>query len=112
MLEFYFILALTAWNNMLGPEKPDASRITAYAVIFVLLVWTGYIYYSFILAICARGNTQRETDKEVQRILLYMQRPMRLRRYKPLNFIYPVYYVTRRMILALICVFNQEAYAN
>ena len=35
-----------------------------------------------------------------------------MRRYRALKFLYPVYYVTRRMILALVCVYMQESYAN
>ena len=50
--EFYFILALTAWHNMTGPRDPDASRITAYIVLVILIGFTIYIYYSWILASC------------------------------------------------------------
>ena len=97
---------------MLGPVVSDASRLIAYLTIFILTCFTLYIYYTFMLALCVKGENQREKDHEVRRILLFIQRPLRLRRYKTQKFIYPVYYLTRRMILALVCVYMQDGYAT
>ena len=41
-----------------------------------------------------------------------MQRPMRLRRYHATKFLYPVFYFTRRMILAATCVYLDQYYAQ
>lgn len=74
-------------------------------VLIILCGFLAYMYYTLALAMSVRANTQREKDKTVQQLLLFVQRPLRLRRYKPSKFIQPVYYLTRRMCLALVCVF-------
>ena len=111
MFEFYFILALTAWNNMNAPE-PDASKLAAYFVLAVLFAFTFYMYYTFALAYGVNADTERAIDKEVYQMLRFVQRPLRLRRYRPIKFLYPVYYLTRRMILAIVCVYLANSYAT
>lgn len=111
MFEFYFILALTSWNNMNNPES-DVSKVTAMFVLAVLFAFTLYIYYIFALAFNVKGENERHVNKDVQKMLQFIQRPLRLRRYKPIKFIYPVYYLTRRMVLAMICVYLSDTYAT
>jgi hypothetical protein len=71
IFEFYFILALTAFNNMLNPNT-DASVIVAYVVLVVLFVYTAYIYYTLCVALRVQGDTQRLRDKKVMQVLLFI----------------------------------------
>ena len=56
IFEFYFILALTAWNNMLNPNT-DASVVIAYVVLVVLFIYTAYIYYTLCVALRVQGDS-------------------------------------------------------
>ena len=41
-----------------------------------------------------------------------IQRPLRLQRYRPSKFIQPVFYLSRRLILAFVCVYMQSNQAG
>ena len=58
IFEFYFILALTAWHNMKN-ETTDASKLIAYLVLVVLICFTLYIYYTFVLTLSVRAGSPR-----------------------------------------------------
>ena len=110
VFEFYFILALTSWNNMNNTET-DVSVMVSYVVLVSLSVFTLYLVYTLMLACGVRGDTEREKNKQIQQLLFFVQRPFRLRRYKPQKFLQPVFFTSRRMVLAMVCVYMSHSYA-
>jgi hypothetical protein len=74
----------------------------------VLFGYTAYMIYTLFLALGVKGESEKEKNKKVRQTLSFIQKPLRLRRNKPQKFIYPVYFLVRRMILALTFVYLQN----
>lgn len=71
MFEFYFILALTSWNNMLN-QSTDASLLAAYAVLVVLFIYTGYVFYTYCLVMGIKAKDKKDKSKQVREMLYFL----------------------------------------
>lgn len=108
--EFYFILALCSWNNMNNPSA-DISVYASYIVLICLFTFTAYLYYVMALVHNINEDDAIAKKNKIKQLLVFIQRPLRLRRNKPIKFIQPVFYFTRRMLLAITCVYLSQNYA-
>lgn len=104
--EFFFIIAVSSWHNMLK-QGDEVSTYLSYFNLAFLFITLAYVYLMFAKAATV-PSTNANKRKEIFVILKSIQKPLRLKRYKPEKMIYPIYYLTRRMILAIVFVYMSE----
>jgi hypothetical protein len=104
VFEFFLVLQVLSWHNMIRPTQDLSTWMSIFNII-AMTAFLAYLFYIFF-------RFKNEKRAQIKENFGWIYKIHRLKRGKSHKMIYLLWYLSRRVVLALVFVFmNNQDYA-